>query len=311
MKKVRYITDAAMVTAIMGVLLLISNLTGGAIVSGLTFILPVPITIYGLKYDWKKAIIPAVATILIGILINMLVGLLYALPSALVAVIYSFVLKWQTPKLSLKMGVMFLGSLLVNVLTTVVFSKALFGYTIIEDTTALANEMVTMLSKIIAISDWMSKALTMLLVSVIPATIVVTSIIEAILTYFVISLVSEKLLKIQLGAFVLSLNIAVPKLVTYIVFPLSLISLFFINSIVEYETFGFVQVIVTIGLNIFVILMLAYLIEALVLCSLYFSKINKRYLLILPLIGMFIFPIALVILGFLDSIFNYRYRLLR
>lgn len=311
MKKVRYITDAAMVTAIMGVLLLISNLTGGIIVSGLTFILPVPITIYGLKYDWKKAIIPAVATILIGILINMLVGLLYVLPSALVAVIYSFVLKWQTPKLSLKIGVMFLGSLLVNVLTTVIFSKALFGYTIIEDTTALANEMVTMLSKIIAISDWMSKALTMLLVSVIPATIVVTSIIEAILTYFVISLVSEKLLKIQLGAFVLSLNIAVPKLVTYIVFPLSLVSLFFINSIVEYETFGFTQVIVTIGLNIFVILMLAYLIEALVLCSLYFSKINKRYLLILPLIGMFIFPIALVVLGFLDSIFNYRYRLLR
>lgn len=311
MKKVRYITDAAMVTAIMGVLLLISNLTGGTIVSGLTFILPVPITIYGLKYDWKKAIIPAVATILIGILINMLVGLLYVLPSALVAVIYSFVLKWKTPKLSLKMGVMFLGSLLVNVLTTIIFSKALFGYTIIEDTTALANEMVTMLSKIIAISDWMSKALTMLLVSVIPATIVVTSIIEAILTYFVISLVSEKLLKIQLGAFVLSLNIAVPKLVTYIVFPLSLISLFFINAIVEYETFGFVQVIVTIGLNIFVILMLAYLIEALVLCSLYFSKINKRYLLILPLIGMFIFPIALVVLGFLDSIFNYRYRLLK
>ena len=311
MKKVRYITDAAMVTAIMGVLLLISNLTGGAIVSGLTFILPVPITIYGLKYDWKKAIIPAVATILIGILINMLVGLLYVLPSVLVAIIYSFVLKWKTPKFSLKMGVMFLGSLLVNVLTTVIFSKALFGYTIIEDTTALANEMVTMLSKIIAISDWMSKALTMLLVSVIPATIVVTSIIEAILTYFVISLVSEKLLKIQLGAFVLSLNIAVPKLVTYIVFPLSLISLFFINSIVEYETFGFTQVIVTIGLNIFVILMLAYLIEALVLCSLYFSKINKRYLLILPLIGMFVFPIALIILGFLDSIFNYRYRLLK
>ena len=311
MKKVRYITDAAMVTAIMGVLLLISNLTGGVIVSGLTFILPVPITIYGLKYDWKKAIIPAVATILIGILINMLVGLLYVLPSTLVAVIYSFVLKWKTPKLSLKMGVMFLGSLLVNVLTTVIFSKALFGYTIIEDTTALANEMVTMLSKIIAISDWMSKALTMLLVSVIPATIVVTSIIEAILTYFVISLVSEKLLKIQLGAFVLSLNIAVPKLVTYIVFPLSLISLFFLNSIVEYETFGFTQVIVTMGLNIFVILMLAYLIEALVLCSLYFSKINKRYLLILPLIGMFVIPIALIILGFLDSIFNYRYRLLR
>lgn len=311
MKKVRYITDAAMVTAIMGVLLLISNLTGGTIVSGLTFILPVPITIYGLKYDWKKAIIPAVATILIGILINMLVGLLYVLPSALVAVIYSFVLKWQTPKLSLKIGVMFLGSLIVNVLTTIIFSKALFGYTIIEDTTALANEMVTMLSKIIAISDWMSKALTMLLVSVIPATIVVTSIIEAILTYFVISLVSEKLLKIQLGAFVLSLNIAVPKLATYIIFPLSLISLFFINSIVEYETFGFVQVIVTIGLNIFVILMLTYLIEALVLCSLYFSKINKRYLLILPLIGMFVFPIALIVLGFLDSIFNYRYRLLR
>lgn len=311
MKKVRYITDAAMVTAIMGVLLLISNLTGGAIVSGLTFILPVPITIYGLKYDWKKAIIPAVATILISLLINMMVGLLYVLPSASVAIIYSWVLKCKNQKISLKIGVMILGSLLVNVLTTVVFSKTLFGYTIIEDTTALANEMVNMLSKIITISDLMSKTLIALLVSVIPATVVVTSLIEAILTYFVISLVSERLLKMQLGAFALSMNIAVPKLVTYILLPLSFISLFFINSIVGYETVGFVQIIVTIGLNIFVILMLAYLIEALVFCSLYFSKINKRYLLILPLIGMFVFPLALVILGFLDSIFNYRYRLLR
>lgn len=310
MKKIRYITDAAMITAVMAVFILLSNLTGGILVSSLTFLLPVPIAIYGLKYDWKKSFIPAISTSIVCVLINWLIGLTYVLPACLSAVLYSFILKKHRISMSLKILTMVVGSLVVNLLTTVIFSKALFGYTIVEDTIALTNYTIAMIEKIIAIPEWFSTTLRAIMVSIIPAVLVVTSLIEAILGYLIISLVAEKILKIQLGSFVLTLNIAVPRVVTFIGVPLSLISLFFIDKLIGYETFGIVQVLVCIGLNILVIFILAYVIEALVLLSLLFAKLNKKYLLFVPILLLIFMPLVLIILGFIDSVFRLRYKLI-
>lgn len=310
MKKIRYITDAAMITAVMAVFLLLSNLTGGILVSSLTFLLPIPIAIYGLKYDWKKSFIPAISASIVCVLINWLTGLTYVLPACLSAVLYSFVLKKHKVSMSLKIFTMVVGSLVVNLLTTVVFSKALFGYTVVEDTIALTNSTITMLEKIITIPEWFANSLRAIMVSIIPAVLVVNSLIEAILGYLIISLVAEKLLKIQLGSFVLSFNIAVPRLMTFIGVPLSLISLFFIDKLITYESFGIVQVLVCTGLNVLVIFLLAYVVEALVLLSLLFAKLNKRYLLFVPILLLIFMPFVLVILGFLDSVFKLRYKLI-
>lgn len=310
MKKIRYITDAAMITAVMAVFLLLSNLTGGLLVSSLTFLLPIPITIYGLKYDWKKSFIPAFSTSIVCALINWLIGLTYVLPACLAAVLYSFILKKKKLSMSLKILVMVTGSLVVNLLTTVIFSKALFGYTIIEDTIALTNSTIEMLEKIMTIPEWFSNSLRAIMVSIIPAVLVVNSLIEAILGYLIISLVAEKLLKIQLGSFILSFNIAVPRILTFIGIPLSLVSLFFIDKIINYEYFGIVQVLVCIGLNILVIFLLAYVVEALVFLSLLFAKLNKRYLLFVPILLLIFMPLSLIILGFLDSVFKFRYKLI-
>lgn len=311
MKKVRYITDAAMITAIMAVFLLISNLTSGILISNLAFILPVPVTIYGLRYDWKKAIIPAFASFIVGLIINFLIGLLYILPASLVSIIYVIVLNKKELKIGYKIGIMFIGSFIVNILTTVIFSKVLFGYTIIEDTIALSTSLIDSISGLIKISDSVAETIKILMVSAIPAIIVVNSLIECILCYFVISIIAEKMLKKNLGTVVLSLNIAVPKLVTYVLTPISLISLFFVNKLSNYETFGIIQILVTIGLNIVVILSLAYIIESLVLLSLFYSKLHKRYLVIVSIAILIFMPFLHVIIGFMDSIFNFRYRLLK
>lgn len=309
MKKTRYITDAAMVTAIAAVFLLLNNLSSGMLVSNLSFLLAIPVTIYGLKYDWKKAVIPGIASTIIGVIINLLVGLLYVLPANIMAILYSFLLKRFPQKLKLKVFFMFLGALVINILTTVVFSKVLFGYTIVEETVEFTNQIIDFIAPLFGKYDFLLNVIRAVFVSIIPATIIVTSVIESLLTYLIISIIANKLLKIDVGGALVSVNLAIPSLVTYILLPLSLVSVFFINSIVDYEVFGIVQVLVTIGLNILVVLCLGYLFEALALISLYSAKYQKQYLYILSIFCIIIFPIGLILLGFLDSIFKFRYKL--
>ena len=309
MKKTRYITDAAMVTAIAAVFLLLNNLSSGMLVSNLSFLLAIPVTIYGLKYDWKKAVIPGIASTIIGVIINLLVGLLYVLPATIMAILYSFLLKRFPQKLKLKVFFMFLGALVINILTTVVFSKVLFGYTIVEETVEFTNQIIDFITPLFGKYDFLLNVIRAVFVSVIPATIIVTSVIESLLTYLIISIIANKLLKIDVGGALVSVNLAIPSLVTYILLPISLVSVFFIDNIVEYETFGIVQVLVTIGLNVLVVLCLGYLFEALALISLYSAKYRKQYLYILSIFCIIIFPIGLILLGFLDSTFKFRYKL--
>lgn len=309
MKKTRYITDAAMVTAIAAVFLLLNNLSSGMLVSNLSFLLAIPVTIYGLKYDWKKAVIPGIASTIIGVIINLLVGLLYVLPANIMAILYSFLLKRFPQKLKLKVFFMFLGALVINILTTVVFSKVLFGYTIVEETVEFTNQIIDFITPLFGKYDFLLNVIRAVFVSIIPATIIVTSVIESLLTYLIISIIANKLLKIDVGGALVSVNLAIPSLVTYILLPISLVSVFFIDNIVEYETFGIVQVLVTIGLNVLVVLCLGYLFEALALISLYSAKYRKQYLYILSIFCIIIFPIGLILLGFLDSIFKFRYKL--
>ena len=309
MKKTRYITDAAMVTAIAAVFLLLNNLSSGMLVSNLSFLLAIPVTIYGLKYDWKKAVIPGIASTIIGVIINLLVGLLYVLPANIMAILYSFLLKRFPQKLKLKVFFMFLGALVINILTTVVFSKVLFGYTIVEETVEFTNQIIDFITPLFGKYDFLLNVIRAVFVSIIPATIIVTSVIESLLTYLIISIIANKLLKIDVGGALVSVNLAIPSLVTYILLPISLVSVFFIDNIVEYETFGIVQVLVTIGLNVLVVLCLGYLFEALALISLYSAKYQKQYLYILSIFCIIIFPIGLILLGFLDSTFKFRYKL--
>ena len=309
MKKTRYITDAAMVTAIAAVFLLLNNLSSGMLVSNLSFLLAIPVTIYGLKYDWKKAVIPGIASTIIGVIINLLVGLLYVLPANIMAILYSFLLKRFPQKLKLKVFFMFLGALVINILTTVVFSKVLFGYTIVEETVEFTNQIIDFITPLFGKYDFLLNVIRAVFVSIIPATIIVTSVIESLLTYLIISIIANKLLKIDVGGALVSVNLAIPSLVTYILLPISLVSVFFIDNIVEYETFGIVQVLVTIGLNVLVVLCLGYLFEALALISLYSAKYRKQYLYILSIFCIIIFPIGLILLGFLDSTFKFRYKL--
>lgn len=310
MKKVRYITDAAMVTSILAVFLLISHLSGGIIVTNFYFLLPIPITIYGLKYNCKKAVIPALASIFIALIINWIIGLLYVFPLTIAGITYVFALKNFKQKPGLRFSVMFVGSLIVNILTTVFFSRLLFGFTIVEDTINFANSIMDLLKSLNISLKYGDYFLQSILICVIPAIIVISSLMESFVAYLIISIMANKVLKMDLGAGIITFNMKVPRMVTCILLPISLISLFFIDVIVNEQIAGFYLVLEAIGINVLVLLSLAYLIIGLFISCRYISKKNAQYLLVLVLVVLFCVPYLYVIIGFIDSLFNIRKKLI-
>ena len=51
-KRVRQITDGAIITALYCVLFVISRFTGGGLEYNLFFVLPLPLALYAYKYDY-------------------------------------------------------------------------------------------------------------------------------------------------------------------------------------------------------------------------------------------------------------------
>ena len=79
---IRKITDGAIVAAIYAVVFLLSRFIGGLLESYLYFLIPIPLIIYGYKYDLIGTVTTAIATFIISFLTiaNPLSPLFYVLP---------------------------------------------------------------------------------------------------------------------------------------------------------------------------------------------------------------------------------------
>ena len=65
--KIRQITDGSIIVAIYGMIFLISRFTGGQVEYSFSFLLPLPLAIYAYKYDFRKSLIPYVATVIVSL----------------------------------------------------------------------------------------------------------------------------------------------------------------------------------------------------------------------------------------------------
>ncbi|MCX5775466.1 MAG: DUF2232 domain-containing protein [Firmicutes bacterium] len=215
MKKVRYITDAAMITAIVIALLLLSELTGLELEESFFFVLPAPIALYALMHGAKKSLIPALAIGLLSMIIHSPIhGLLFVMPACLLGVIYGFFVERGFSS-AVKISLAVLGTFVVNVLTMVIFSQILFGISLIADTTAIVTSIVNALS-FLHLSASFSALLEGLAIGLIPATIVVTSIMEGLLMHILTIFLATRVAKIEkIGAF-RGFKIMVPCLVSYL-----------------------------------------------------------------------------------------------
>ena len=95
-KQIKHITDGSIIVAIYLSLVLISKLFGGLLEQYLYFVVPIPLAIYGHKYNFKKSCVVAVATTIISfILISPFTALLYVMPYLIIGLVLPLIIKKQ------------------------------------------------------------------------------------------------------------------------------------------------------------------------------------------------------------------------
>lgn len=140
---VRRITDGAVISAIMGLLIVLDG-NSGLLLDGLLFwIIPLPILVYTVKYDFKSGLMVSVAVTILAFILSVphvaiLVGF-----SNLIGLAYGFGVNKHL-KNSMIITITFLVTLLYYVLSMQVFA-AFFGY----DAIAELNSMIEFFSSII------------------------------------------------------------------------------------------------------------------------------------------------------------------
>lgn len=299
-EKIRVITDGSIIVAFYALFLLCSRLLG-IMEDFLYFMIPIPLSIYAYKYQLKNSLLVAISTVLISfIIINPLSALFYVLPTVLVGLIYPEMLK---RKIKFRYVIIFLTFifLLISTLTMVVFGY-LFNYDIVEDTKLLAESILSLFS-FLGLNSQYFKAI---LIALIPSILILTSIMEAILLDFIVKIVLKRLkLNTDLYSYQFSIDF-LPSIIGYIYIIVFILMIFSIWQIpLNTDLFYLYSIILNIGIifSFFMIYQGLYFLF-------HYAKMKKKsFICFLGIISVIIFPLGIIVIGFLQNILHLTLKL--
>ncbi len=296
MNKLRYLTDAAMTTTIMIAVLLFSHFTGAEIEELFPFLIPIPVALYSMKYGFRKGLIPFVAISALSLLHNPIHGLLYITSGNTIGLIYGSYLK-KFPQNKWSVGIALIGSLIINILTLLVFSRLLYGYTILED---IQEKVQSFFMKFPTDNVKIKAMIEAIAVGLIPSIIIIMSVLEGYLFHFLTSLLANRMFKhstdiIKIPSFRIPIGISIGYLC---LIALNIVSLVFFDSIT-----GFIKILWTVVVNLTAIGGLMFI----VLSLMYFASLarvkHKAIIYYLACLGLLLFPLH-VVNGVIVSLFK-------
>ena len=304
MKHLRYLTDAAMLTALVVAVLLLSHYTGAELEELFPFLIPIPVALYTSIYDWKKGLIPMFSISLISLIHNPLHGLFFVASGNVVGYIYGILLR-KNVRPNLRMLVAMVGSFILNLLTIFIFSQLLYGYTFAEDLRDTLDSIIELLP---TFSDEMNALLYALIEGMIPSFLILLGVVEGFVFHMATTLLSARLFKKKEHKTYQKIKFRIPRFVTFIVIPVMITSIVFLRNYLEVE--GFLKILLMVGINITFILSMIYIIESLMFFATLSALLRKPWIYFLALLGVLIFPIHILI-GIVDSIFPLEFLVLR
>ncbi len=308
--RIRQITDAAVVVAIYSILLLISRLTGSLLESDLFFIMPLPIAIYAYKYDLKTTLIPFASTSIIAFFLcsNPLNSLVYVLPGLITGSLHGgFLVKTKINK-GLNIIILTILTSISEVLSAIVLSNMLGVENIFDSITYMINALNDILNKM-NISDFNTNLLQSLLQGLIPSIILIISLMDAVVFYlcFMLFVQRTKLNKDNFN-FTEKFNFKGPSYwlgISYIIIAIT--SIVSISFYVKIQ--GFLYVLATIIINLYIILSFVFLYYGYKFLILLARIYNKKWLIIVAILSVFLLLPFVVILGVIDNIGRFSYKL--
>ena len=305
--KIRKITDGAIITALYAVMFLASKFIGGLLEGYLYFIIPIPLIVYGYKYDLVGSITTSIATLAVSFLTipQPISVLFYVLPGLIGGIVMPLVMKSKRGIL-LEIGISSLVSLVVNLLASVLFGY-LFNYDIIEDTFLFVDEIVVMMEEF-GINYFSITLLKSLMVSFLPSVFVITALVEGLVVYLLSHLLLIRLKlesKFELKSFFAIENC--PPIIGIIYIFTTILMFISILNISNSDNNMFI--VYSIVLNLGVIFSLLMLIQGILYVAKYSKLKNARWVYIIAIISVIFCPYIMVIIGVIQNIFHISQRL--
>lgn len=300
MKNLKYITDAAMTSALVLVILLISHYTGTELEEMFPFLTAIPVAVYTMHYGLKKGLIPAISISTLAMLHNPLHALFFVVSSNVVGLIYGTSL-FNKRSNALKITIAITGSFIVNLLSVWIFSKLLYGYTIYDE---LKNTIDSLFSELQIEDENMKIVMYAVSEGLIPSFILILSILEGIVFHMITTLIIVRVFKKEHYTTPSILKFHMPLCVTI---PYMVLLLVAFITLLEYANFvGIIKYLWIVGINIITVGALFYIFIAI----LFFLKLsrmnnNKHIYIIACLLVIVLFPIY-VIFGIVDSFYKFE-----
>ncbi len=304
MKSLRYITDAAMTTALVVVILLISHYTGAEIEEMFPFLLPIPLALYVMRYDWKKGLIPFFAITAISLIHNPLHGLFFVAFGNVIGLLYGAFLYHHVKK-AWRLLIAVVGSFFINFLSLWVFSKLLYGYTIYED---LQRAVASLFSHLSIDNTSLQSLMEAVVKGLVPSILFLFSLLEGFLFHFLTSILSFRIFHHETDIEQHGFHLRVHPVLTILYLPICILSFVFLTSFPNMTEFW--KYIWMIGMNLTLIGGFFYIIESLLFFSLLARQFHKPWIYILSCLGILLFPIHWLI-GIVDSFYPLHLLLLR
>lgn len=299
-EKIRVITDGSIIVAFYALFLICSRLLG-IMEDLLYFIIPIPLSIYAYKYQLRNSVLVAISTVLISfIIINPFSALFYVLPTILIGLIYPEMLK---RKIKFKYVMIFvsLSFLLISLLTMVIFGY-LFNYDIVEDTKALADSIISLFSFL----GFNSQYFKAILIALIPGILILTSIMEAVLLDFIVRIVLKRLkFNTDFYSFQFSIDF-LPSIIGYIYIVIFALMIFSIWQIPLNNNLFFLYAFI---LNIGIFFSLFMIYQGLYFIFQYAKMKRKSLIYFLGISFTILFPLGIILIGFLQNIMHLTLKL--
>lgn len=298
-EKTKMITDGALISSIYLVFLLLSRFMF-SLEEMLFFLIPLPLSVFAFKYSFTKSLIPLISiTVLSFILINPLNALFYIMPGLLIGSILGQLMK-KDCRFIFKLFVVFLGALLVNLLTSVVFAK-LLDYDLFEDMALMAKEIENIfLSLNLNIINF--TLFNALLTGLIPSIIVVSSLLEAVVIIFLGNILFAKLkLTVMKKYHVISVN-SLPRIIGVIYIALFIGVIVIIPNYLQSD--GYFRIFYNIVINIMLLSSLIMIYQGVLVLLQLSIVMKKRWVYIVGCLSIFIFPPFTIILGLIQNLFH-------
>ena len=296
-KSVRQITDGAMMIAIIGLFVVVNRQLLFLLESYAAFLMPIPILFYTVKYGFRQAMLVAFGMIVVSLLLGTPQSLFYMGAALANGLVYGHGVRKQKPNEWL-LGVTILITAVTMFITTYAFA-AFFGYNVMEE----VKSMIAYLNTIKGFT--VDATLSATLYAMFPIVILLTAVIQSILTHL-----SAILLMKRLRIAVLPLRPINTMRVSKPIGWIALI-LLFTPTLVKYMNAG-IDVKVMANL-IYLIALMVFLFQTFIFLSLLAPVVKIK---MLPTIGLLLYILVppvmtyvCIIIGALDILTDFRDRI--